>query len=73
MENKLKPCPFCGGKPEIHGYHGFWADNKHHYCVHCTNDLCCIHPSTGVYESIGEAIKAWDRRAECERKNGGQV
>lgn len=53
---ELKPCPFCGGIPEICGGGGeegyFWV-----YCFSCGAEM--------KGDEIKEkAIEAWNRRAE---------
>ena len=55
MTDKLKPCPFCGGKAEIctkldEGYRYFWVR-----CVHCC--AYTLHVSTPE-----TAAKRWNRR-----------
>ncbi len=53
---KLKPCPFCGGEPEVN-VKGAIA------LVRCNLDSCDVNPR--VY-SIGDggvaAVEAWNRR-----------
>lgn len=53
MDNKLKPCPFCGGEAIL-------AENANseELLVECCN--CYAH--TGLYCSEQEAIDAWNRR-----------
>lgn len=53
-ENKLKPCPFCGGKPVI--YKSMLDRTVLVMCSECGATL----PS-GFSEKT--AIKAWNRRA----------
>lgn len=50
--DKLKPCPFCGGKALLWGFIG--------YVVKCT--LCGVE--TIIYETEEEATEAWNRRAD---------
>ncbi len=47
MDDELKPCPFCGGEPEV----APWE-------VHCTQ--CSAHL---VEATTAEAIAAWNTRA----------
>lgn len=54
--NDLKPCPFCGSKPEIRRYGG-------KYSAECPNDDCEVRPETFLKYSSDEAVKAWNRRA----------
>ncbi|WP_196596041.1 Lar family restriction alleviation protein [Pectinatus frisingensis] len=66
MSDKLKPCPFCGGTPNIHD-----DDNKHPefgkeifwqiYCMDCFG-------TNGWFDSVDDAITAWNRRADNEKK-----
>ncbi len=51
MTEKLKPCPFCGGKAEIEGERIFW--------VSCQE--CCAESNSFI--ELEEAIEAWNRRA----------
>lgn len=57
---KLKPCPFCGGEPEIvkvqnkgQKFYVSWAD--------CTQCRC----STPLFSTRREVVAAWNRRAEA--------
>ena len=53
MNEELKPCPFCGGKPELRRPNG--------YRVEC---LCGAEKE--VYDEPLEAIAAWNRRAPTD-------
>lgn len=54
--NELKPCPFCGRKPELrHDDDGF------SYIV-CANDNCYVR--IDGYLNDNAAIKAWNRRVD---------
>ena len=57
MNSKLKPCPFCGGEPDL-----FEAPSV--YFVECSK---CYYPTN--YDTKEEAINAWNRRA-YEPKSG---
>lgn len=57
MGNELKPCPFCGGEAKIRDYSH--PDLDPEIDVFCTN----CGGQTFVYETVGEAIEAWNRRA----------
>ena len=52
---KIKPCPFCGGKPMI-----FHAPNG--YGVTCKNHGCIVIVSTGNWGTEESAIAAWNQR-----------
>lgn len=61
MENKLLPCPFCGGKPNIHH-----DDEEGAYWVICPE--CGAKTLTHYYSLYNEmaekyAISVWNRRA----------
>ena len=58
MENKLLPCPFCGGKalPDIGNQNGEEADQ---WFVMCQ---CCAAEGPWFYER-GNAITAWNTRS----------
>ncbi len=60
--DKLKPCPFCGGKAEL--------DPKYHV-VGCALEYgsCDVIPQTWGCETDEEAIEAWNRR-NWEQKTG---
>lgn len=54
---KLKPCPFCGGKPSVE----FCEEiGKHWIC--CKNEKCRIQPSTDAHKYIGVVVREWNRR-----------
>lgn len=57
--DKLKPCPFCGGEGCIqeHRFHGY----ANTYGVVCL-DCCC--ETKQFFETLEDAIEAWNRRAE---------
>ena len=63
-EIKLKSCPFCGGKAEIHRTSG------DEYYVDCSleNGFCHAIPRTWDYSTPEEAVEAWNRRAGDTKK-----
>jgi Lar family restriction alleviation protein len=59
---KLKPCPFCGSKPN---YSASCYDKYKGYCsIYCPT---CGAGMSG-YESKNEVLIAWNRRASDDRK-----
>ena len=60
MENKLKPCPFCGGNAYDHLKYSFHA-NKQRHAVKCTK--CNAYME---YRDKKSAIKAWNTRTEVK-------
>jgi Lar family restriction alleviation protein len=54
---KLRECPFCGGKAKIQG-RGYLTED---YRVYCTSCGCSTKQWTQTKE---EAIAAWNRRKD---------
>ena len=50
-KEKLKPCPFCGGKPIV---------DKNQNSVYCAD----CHMGTPWTDSIEDAINTWNRRVD---------
>lgn len=63
--NKLLPCPFCGGEAEI-GHYISNTTEKHKYYVGCSEDECCEIDKT--FNTEEEAVNAWNRRSEKDVK-----
>lgn len=62
---ELLPCPFCGGKAELHALHDIRTDEVDGWFVWCSKDnACAIQPMTGDYNTEAEAIAAWNTCAE---------
>ena len=61
MEDKLKPCPFCGKKPII--FEGIALPKElPMYKVFC-DDADCVHkPSASFYPALHAAIDDWNWR-----------
>ena len=62
MNEKLKPCPFCGAKGNVS------YNLIHGYIPHCTNEFCMLNESEYGFETENEAIEAWNRRADDGNK-----
>lgn len=54
MDNKLKPCPFCGGM------NLYYAEGRF-YAVECVD---CGGKVVGAYRTEEEAVEAWNRRVQ---------
>ena len=68
MTDKLKPCPFCGGKAHLLEMK---STVKQRYIVTCNNADCIMSklksPFVIKYLSIAEAKRKWNRRADNAR------
>ena len=68
MNNKLKPCPFCGGEPILdEDSVAFTNKPKSCFQILCINRQCGVHLKTKWRETKQEAIEAWNRRVNDER------
>lgn len=56
----LKPCPWCGQRPEIVPWHG-GGPNK--TMVSCVNEMCAANPSVTA-EGKRKAVALWNERKE---------
>lgn len=63
MKNKLKPCPFCGGKAQLYITKHIPSGND--YTPRCYNTSCCGRLSK-KYTSEETAITFWNRRMEVK-------
>ena len=63
--SELKPCPWCGGTPEVLDCD--WGDMVE-YRVDCLVVDCLVNPSSNHFATKAEAVEAWNTRAErtCE-------
>lgn len=60
--DKLLPCPFCGWAAIMRE----WTSGMHYYRAECSNtEGCDCHGLQHL--TLGEAIAAWNRRADDER------
>ena len=60
MEEKLKPCPFCGGEAFL------WRTN-HIVFIQCSNYNANSHLVEVRAKNDKDAIEAWNRRADNGR------
>ena len=62
---KLKPCPFCGGRVQVY----YSSEQKAHFVVHAEDEQRCwlLMPiMIRGAKSLAEAAEAWNRRAKDE-------
>lgn len=61
MDEKLKPCPFCGGEAELSFGKFDGKDTSYVVCIKCGSqgEFFFVSPK---YASAIRAIKAWNRR-----------
>ena len=64
MDEKLKPCPFCGGKAYIDGERHWWV-------VVCDACKCRLGENNAEFETKEEAIEAWNTRAIEQQLQAG--
>ena len=59
-EEKLKPCPFCGGEAELEITGLYWDVNCKRWDVNCKRCLANV----GAYKCYNkkQAVEAWNRR-----------
>lgn len=62
--DKLKPCPFCGGKAEV--LINEYSDSSKEYLVACTE---CDGMVERWRKTEKEAIEQWNRRTKWENVN----
>ena len=54
MKIKLKPCPFCGGYPNVE----YVDDKKRQVYIACSE----CGAELNLYKNLDEAAEAWNRR-----------
>lgn len=68
MNEKIKSCPFCGGRADV----GYAINDYNRWGVCCSNCGCTVEVETwkGVEDTKENAIKAWNRRKgeECSEE-----
>jgi len=67
-DNKLLPCPFCGGEALIKTSRRYPSGKEiTAYSPTCYNMACVIYDADdNYYRTEQEAIEAWNRRANNE-------
>lgn len=64
MSEDLKPCPFCGGEPEVGRTKEMWDDKKGYpkFGISCPDKKCFGYNIYCLFSSYGDAFKAWNTR-----------
>lgn len=62
--DKLKPCPFCGGKATLMTKVGPAGNYRPFYQVCCVNLCCEVLPETVMSQSEERVRMAWNRRGK---------
>lgn len=80
MNNKLKPCPFCGGDAEV--LENITNPKMHTFHVECTKCLAQMGRDSVIFGSSkgklffwsrGAAVEAWNKRQEEPQKKEKRV
>lgn len=58
---ELKPCPWCGAKPDFKA-ESFSHDAPKEYAIMCTAFACDVEPATQWCDTPQEAIDQWNNR-----------
>ena len=67
-ETKLMSCPFCDGEIFVRPY--IYKNDpsiKPKYVAMCENPKCTCYAQSKIYNTIDEAIEAWNTRKPMER------
>lgn len=64
MNEKLKPCPFCGGEASIFSNAWEWKAilRGDRYSVRCVNELCHVFVCGNPMKTKEAASAAWNMR-----------
>lgn len=72
MNNSLKPCPFCGGPPELDTTRRYIAiatgrmgNEVAIYCIECSADMSLCHedvPDMSIDDMVFALTDAWNKR-----------
>lgn len=64
MNQELKPCPICGGNPEVIWYYIKGTANRRHCFDRCTE--CKNRPTKygHSYKTESKAVENWNRSVE---------
>ena len=65
--DKLKPCPFCGGKVGIHSTPAIFSEGDM-YRAFCVERPCKVQPATLYQNTEEKAIAAWNNRPDIRRE-----
>lgn len=63
MNEKLKKCPFCGGKAKSNVGYALEEYVASVWCIKCQAEVCCIDDDKED-NALNGAIAKWNRRAE---------
>ena len=66
-EIELKRCPFCGGEVRIDAIDAM--EDMSCFMVGCRNKDCICHVTGAAYDTLRDAVEAWNRRADDGRYN----
>lgn len=82
MNNKLKPCPFCGGEAEAIENITNPNPKMHTFYVECTKCLVQMGQDRTIFsskkgrlffKSMEEAVEAWNRRQDNPQKKESRM